>query len=197
VREKIQLYEEQLAVVERIQAAAPPAEAANLISVLANEQFSLYQVHFAHRSRLTRRPALLARMIQTLTGLRTRLASLPSSFHAGKNAEMLESRIRAWQAELAEIRVLRQTRTEKSLFGEMALDAERLLTAHTSAAKVGSGDWSRLGELCDELGELRRAMIELRQDDAGDRAAVDALTDRLLSIEAAYEASSRALHHPA
>ncbi len=56
--------------------AGTPDERADRLAFLANQQFALYQTFFAGQSRMTRRPALLKRMIENLTRYRTGMFDL-------------------------------------------------------------------------------------------------------------------------
>jgi hypothetical protein len=194
VREKIELYEQELSSIERVQSSLPPREAAKLMGALALDQDALHKLHVAGRPPRLRRPALLARMIEALTRIRTRLGKLPPSPHTMNDLELMNARLASWQAELDEIHALRRTLSDDEVFDGIAQAAHRLADLHAHLAaqdKPAPADHARLGEVCDELDDLGRALRELHRDDDRARASIDALTERLLSLENVFEMSSR------
>jgi hypothetical protein len=66
VRENLAQYQKEIELVEGAQSTGTPDDQASVLASLANNQFSVYQTHFAGEPRVSRRPALLMRVVASL-----------------------------------------------------------------------------------------------------------------------------------
>lgn len=201
VRENLQRYKDEVTLIEDAQKSGTPEERASALATLANAQFSLYQTHFAGEPRISRRPALLMRMISSLKKLAQRMIELRDSgldleFNT-KNISIVEERLKVYENELVEIRKLRQATSMPDIMGELGGSANKLFDEYRSsfADKPRSQvDLDRLGAVCDKLGEIRRQMTELSWAEDNDMNAknLDVVTEQLVMFEGEYEAVVKA-----
>ena len=107
VEKNIDRYVAEETEVKKAQVSGTAEEQADRYASLANAQFALYQAHFAGQSRLTRRPAMLVRMIDNLKRYRAGMFDLKnrglSSQGNVNNIGIVDQRLKAWDAELAEV----------------------------------------------------------------------------------------------
>ncbi|RYG78374.1 hypothetical protein EON77_09865, partial [bacterium] len=108
VEQNVSLYEKELAEIQKAQDALSPADRAGLLAELANSQFSLYRAHFAGKSRLTRRPQLLQRMIDNLKRIKKSMDALIAAGNGGehteKNVDIVTQNLALYETELGEVR---------------------------------------------------------------------------------------------
>lgn len=197
VVQNLQQYQKEITLIENAQKSGTPEERASILASLANAQFAVYQAHFAGEPRISRRPALLMRVISSLKSIRDRMVGfkdggLDLEFN-NKNIEVVTSRLEVYENELAEIRKLRQTTQMADIMGELGGAANKLFeTYRTSFANKPRGqvDTELLGNLCDKLAEVRRQMSDLRRAEENDsnERNLDIVTEQLVMFEGEYEA---------
>lgn len=141
---------------------------ADALAGVANEQFRLYRAHFAGKSRLSRRPALLARMVSTLADLRERMEMLQQqglhSEHNDRNLEIVKERQAAYTDELAQVRQAKQQAGLSDLvrgLGEAANGCFEQYRTHFAGKDRQDRDLGLLVDICDALYDLGRQMEEL------------------------------------
>lgn len=168
VSQMIDRYEEEKREIEAAQRVGTAEERAGLLADLANVQIELYRQHFMGQSRVTRRPALLQRIIENLRQIRSEMAQLKLSGQSAENnrgnISIVENTLRHDESELAEIRKARQGTTMKDILGMLGgaanecFDEYRKTFGGQDRRKVNLGT---MGLLCDKLGEIARQMYEL------------------------------------
>jgi hypothetical protein len=183
VQRTLEMYRVEEGQIERVQSPSEPEVHANVLANLANGQMRIYRVHFAGRSRMSRRPGLLQRVIaglsrihRSMTGLSR--AGLNAEFNQ-KNIAVVEGSLRMYQGELGEIRKVRQEASLEQLMAALSQEANLLFEEYGKgfAGKDRKGvDLQALSDLCDRLGEVRRQMRDLS------RAKVDEDNDRNLQV---------------
>ncbi len=183
VRRNIEMYRAEWGEIEKAQKPPEPDALAGTLANLANGQMKLYRVHFAERSRLGRRPGLLQRMIGSLERIHGAMLGLKkagfSAEYSEKNIGVVEGSLRMYQAELQEVRKVRQQASLEQLMAGLGEEANQIFQEYgkTFADKDRkSVDRQVLSDLCDRLGEIRRQMRDLA------RAKVDQDNDRNLEI---------------
>ena len=144
---------------------------AELLAELANAQFALYPLHFANKSRLSRRPGLLQRMVDNLTQFRDRMASHKE---AGLRSPANDQNIRTVTEQLKFYRRekfdIEQAHKEASAqdytdsLAKAANDAMAQYGEHFAGKKRSSCDSALLSTICDELGEVERLMHDLDKE---------------------------------
>jgi hypothetical protein len=201
VRDNLAQYQKEIELVDAAQVTGTPEEQASVLATLANNQFAVYQGHFAGEARVSRRPALLVRVVATLKKIRARMVALRDGGLAvefnDKNIGVVDDRLKTYETELGEIRKVRQQTPMTEIMGELGGAANKLFDEYRTnfADKPRShADASRLATICDKLGELRRQMVEmsLAEDSEMNHKNLDIVTEQLVMFESEYEAVARA-----
>lgn len=201
VRENLAQYQREIDLVEKAHSSGTPEEQASLLATLANNQFAVYQGHFAGEPRVSRRPALLMRVVTSLRKIKERMAALKKEGldveYNDKNIAVVDDRLGVYDKELAEIRKARQTTPMTDLMGELGTAANKLFDAYRQGfadKPRAQADVERLGTICDKLSEVRRQMIELSwaEDNEMNAKNLDIVTEQLVMFEGEYEAVARA-----
>lgn len=189
-------YQKEIREIEKAQAALEGEEAAGLFGLLANEQFELYQTHFAGKSRLTRRPQLLKRMVDNLRRVEKRMKELgkvgDDDFN-GKNLAIVAERVELYEKELGEIRSARQTTPIADIMGMLGGAANDLFEEYRDNFADKSRDAvdiALLGRLCDGLGEIARQMTEFAfaEHNETNEQNIDIVFQQLALFEQEYAA---------
>jgi hypothetical protein len=199
VRDSLAQYQKEIGLIEEAQSSGTPEQRASILATLANNQFSVYQGHFAGEARISRRPALLVRVVSSLKKIREQMLAFRDAnldFNE-KNIAIVEERLKIYEAELAEIRKLRQSTAMPDIMGELGGAANKLFDEYRSAfadkarAQV---DLERLGLLCDKLAEIRRQMSEMAwaEDNDMNTKNLDIVNEQLVMFESEYEAVMQA-----
>lgn len=201
VREALEQYQKEIQLIEQVQNDPDPERRALAAAAFANAQFRVYEVHFAGEPRVSRRPALLMRVVTTLKKIREKMIAirdegLEVEFNE-RNIQIVEGRLEAYEAELAEIRKVRQATSMNVIMGELGGAANRLFDEYRTnfADKPrNKADPDRLGNICDKLYEVRRQMIELSMAEESEmnEKNLEIVTQQLLLFESEYEAVVRA-----
>jgi len=175
VSQMIERYEEEKREIEAAQATGTAEDRAGLLAELANAQIELYRQHFMGQSRVTRRPALLQRIIENLRQIRSEMAQLKLT---GKGVEnnrnnisIVENTLRHDESELAEIRKARQSTAMKDILGMLGGAANECFDEYRK--KFGGQDRRKvdlttMSLLCDKLGEIARQMYDLGRSEEND-----------------------------
>ena len=165
--ETLKTYKLEGEAISGAQTAGTPVDVAQRLGLLANSQFAVYRAHFAGSSRITRRPALLVRMIDALEIIHDRMlrAGVNEAFHQ-QNIQVVESQLQLFRAELVEIRAARKAVPLVDLMGYLGGDANQLFEEYR-AGFAGKDrrrvDKEKLGLICDKLYELARQMDDLKR----------------------------------
>lgn len=197
VKDNLARYQSEIEQIEGAQKGGTPEQNASVLATLANDQFTLYQTHFAGEPRVSRRPALLMRILSSLKKVHERMVAhrdggLDLDFNT-KNIGIVEDRLKVYEAELAEIRKVRQATTMPDIMGELGGAANKLFDEYRSgfADKPRTqADLEKLGKLCDKLSELRRQMNEMSwaEDNEMNARNLEIVTEQLVMFEGEYDA---------
>lgn len=201
VRQNLKQYQKEIELIGQAQTTGKPEDQASILASLANEQFGAYQTHFAGEPRISRRPALLTRIVSTLKKIRERMIALKEGglsveFNTN-NIAIVEERLGVFENELAEIRKARQATPMTDIMGELGGAANKLFDeyrANFADKPRAAADAGRLAGICDKLGELRRQMLELSWAEDNDMNArnLNIVTEQLAMFENEFEAVMRA-----
>ncbi|MBX3215444.1 MAG: hypothetical protein KF850_25630 [Labilithrix sp.] len=197
VRDNVAQYQSEIDLIANAQKSGNPDQRASILASLANDQFSVYQAHFAGEPRISRRPALLMRIISSLKKVHERMVGyrdggLDLEFNS-KNIAIVEERLKIYENELVEIRKVRQATAMPDIMGELGGAANKLFDDYRTAfadkprAQV---DLTKLGVICDKLAEIRRQMSEMSwaEDNEMNTRNLDIVTEQLVMFESEYEA---------
>lgn len=200
VRENLAQYQSEIEQIDKAQKSGDPEQRASLLATLANAQFSIYQAHFAGEPRISRRPALLMRIISSLKKIRETMISYRSGgldleFNA-KNISIVEDRLKIYENELIEVRKVRQATSMPEIMGELGGAANKLFDEYRKnyADKPRSQvDLDRLGNICDKLAEIRRQMTEMAwaEENEMNTKNLEVVTEQLVMFEGEFEAVVR------
>ena len=146
------LEKERGAIVESREGASLTDRAMGLAGI-ANGQFALYRAHFAGKSRASRRPELLDRVVQTLAEVEEAMVQLEESgFQAEFNTKNLA------------VKEARDSMSSDDLAGHLGSAANAIAEeyrAEFAGQDRGSRSLEKMGSLCDQLGEVERQMLAL------------------------------------
>lgn len=168
VSNNIKLYVAERGEIADSRGTGTLDEQADVLAEVANGQFKVYQEHFADKSRLTRRPQLLQRMISNLETVKDRMAGLKKSGLKSevndKNIDIVDQNLKMYRTELAEIKKARASVKLSDLMGNLGGAANDVMEEYRAnfAGKSRKGrDLELLSKLCDQLGEISRQMADL------------------------------------
>ncbi len=197
VRQHLALYRAELEAIPRSVRELNHEEQGSLLGRLANQQFGMYRVHFGGESRLSRRPALLLRLIGALNAIKERMQEFPRAAWITKNIRTVEGQVRMYEMELSEIRAVRQGKPIPFLIAELGRAAAKLDEEYRQAVagrQPAHVDLGLLSAHCDKLLEVRRQLVDMSRVEDNDATAAMLLgaTDQLLAYEELYAAVVRA-----
>ena len=201
VRQNLSNYQKEIEMIEGAQKTGTDEEIASNLATLANEQFSAYQTHFAGEPRISRRPALLMRIISTLKKVKEDMVAIQNKGFAEdfnqKNMTIVDDRLRTYEQELAEVRKLRQATPMTDIMGELGTAANKLFDEYRkefSDKPRSAVDRKKLAGICDKLGEVRRQMVEMSwaEDNEMNTKNLDVVTEQITMFESEFEAVVRA-----
>lgn len=199
VTQSLDMYETELGEIEKAHAAGTADDKVNRYAQLANGQFKLYADHFAGRSRSTRRPALLVRMISTLEGIEKAMLELDKKGGGDtnkKNVGIVQSQLGTYRAELAEIRKARQGTPLSDLMGMLGGAANELFDEYRknfSGQDRKTRNLELLARICDDLGDIRKQMTDLSRADASEMnlGNLQIVSSQLAQFEEEWEAIAK------
>jgi hypothetical protein len=183
VTQNIAMYTAERGEIVEARAMGTPEEQAGALAECANGQFKVYDTHFAGKSRLTRRPALLQRMIDNLTQIQDRMRTLRDqglrTDYNDQNIQIVEESLGTYRTELEEIRKARQTTRFADLQGNLggaANEIFKLYADNFAGQDRRTRSLQLLSDICDQLSEIGRQMWDLG------RAEPSEMNDRNLQI---------------
>lgn len=196
VSNNIEMYKTERGEINDARQSGTPEEQADVLAEIANNQFKTYQEHFAGKSRLTRRPQLLQRMISNLETVKDRMQNLVKGGHRSdvntRNIEIVDQNLQMYRTELAEIKKARASMKLQDLMGNLGGAANDVMEEYRAnfAGKARKGrDLDLLSKLCDQLGEIARQMSDLGRAEVQDfnikNLAIT--TDNLVMLENEWE----------
>jgi hypothetical protein len=192
----IKLYVAERGEIVESRNAGTPEEQADVLAEVANLQFQVYQDHFASKSRLTRRPELLQRMIDNLKVVKERMQALKkggvNSESNSKNIDIVQANIDMYVGELAEIRKARSGVKLADLMGNLGSAANDVMTEYRenfAGKDRATRDLDLLSRLADQLGEILRQMSALQRAEKNEMNAKNMaiVNDNLVMLESEYE----------
>jgi hypothetical protein len=185
---KAQICREEKTAIENARVIESKDDLASLLAELANSQFRLYGIHLAGKSRITRRPALVRRMIQSLRDTRERMLKELSTYRRGavtRDVKTIESHLPPVENELTMIERTRASLPPGHLVQTLVQELNGMLESPFEP-ELPKSPAHRLGLLygrCDEVAEL---VIQLA-DAGSDPAIVENFGAALKKIEAHIE----------
>ncbi len=201
VSNNIELYKKERGEINDARGSGTVDQQADTLAEVANAQFKVYQDHFASKSRATRRPQLLQRVISNLETTKDRMESLRKAGHRSdvnaRNIEIIDTNLKLYKTELAEIKKARASVKLADLMGALGGAANEIMEEYRAnyAGKARKGrDLDLLSKLCDQLGELARQMTDLGRAEVQEfnLKNLQIVTDNLVMLENEFDEIKKA-----
>jgi len=196
VDNNLRLYRTERDEIHAAREQQTPDQRTDMLAQLANAQFQVYADHFAAKSRSSRRPVLLERVIDNLqltsVQMRALASSNPELQNNAKNAEIVQGRLDFYQSELIEIRKSRETAQFEDLVGALGGAANQVFDEykqHFAGHDRKSRELARLSKLCDQLYEVAHQMDDLDRvkENATNVANLNIVLDNLNMYENEFD----------
>lgn len=201
VTNNLELYKRERGEITDARGSGTPEQQADVLAEVANAQFKVYQDHFANKSRITRRPQLLQRVISNLETVKDRMlglkkAGLQSDVNV-KNVEIVDSNLSLYRTELGEVKKARASVKLMDLMGALGGAANDVMEIYGKefGGKPRKGrDLELLSVLCDQLGEISRQMSDLGRAEVHDFNVnnLRIVNDNLVMLENEWEEIQKA-----
>lgn len=201
VETNLKLYQSEKGEIERSRKTGTQDEQGSTLAEVANGQFRLYTDHFAGKSRATRRPALLARMVSTLESVKKDMEALKragyNSDTNNNNIKIVEQNLQNYRNEMREIDKARKDTSRVDLMGNLggaANDVFEEYRKHFAGQDRRTRDLTKLSALCDELADLNAQMLELGKAEPNEMNArnMQIVSDQRVMYENEYDAVAKA-----
>ncbi len=189
-----------------LQAQTPDdtTQLASVLAGLANGQFELYRIHFAGQPRLSRRPALIQRVLRRLDEIDRGMAKVEKDGAApdfnARNREIVAERTAVYRKEADAIAEARQGTTPGELIDALAQAANAVMDEyheHFAGKDRATRDLSKLVELTDRMWEIERQMWALDRalDDVANQRNIGIVHDALNVYAGEYDRIREAQQH--
>jgi len=197
VSKVIDQYAEEVKQIERAQSEGSLEERASRLAELANAQFAIYDKHFVEKSRITRRPALLQRVVENLRRVRSMMRELKltgsTADNNRNNIGIVEQALKHDEQELTEIRKARQAVPLSDIMGMLGGAANDVFEEYRqkfAGKDRRSVDLATMSLLCDQLGEIARQMADMARTEKNDmnERNLDIVIERLSAYEEEWRA---------
>jgi hypothetical protein len=169
----LKMYKEELNRIVEARRSGSREERIDSLANAANDQFQVYQALFAGKSRLTRRPGLIKRMIRNLegilNGMRDINAKPPRSEANQRNIRIVQDNIKMYRDELVKINAARAAEDEETLAGNLGGAANAVMDEYRknfAGFSRDSRDLGLLSALCDSLYEIAIQMRVIHEKNA-------------------------------
>ena len=191
----LQMYQNEVRAIRDVQNSGQVGERAARFANLANAQFGLYGYHFAGKSRLSRNPDLLVRMIDNLSDYLGDMRSLKfqglSAPANDRNIGVVEDNMARWRTELDNIKQVHGQAPSTDRAGALGQAANERFEEYRAnfAGKARSGvDLELLNRIIEDLLQVAKCMDALDADDGDDRNAANLqiVLDRIRLYEREY-----------
>ncbi len=184
VSQNLKMYQAEREEIVKARGAGTLDEQAGGLAEIANGQFRIYESNFAGKARVTRRPALLQRMIDQLVWVSEQMKALRDvqglrTDYNDQNITIVEDSLRTYRAELDEVRKARESTRFADLQGMLggaANDVFKLYADNFAGQDRRTRSLQLLHDICDQLAEIGRQMWDLG------RAEPTEMNDRNLQI---------------
>ena len=196
VRRTLETYRSEEKQIRDARKMGTAEERASALAEVANGQFKIYQAHFAGKSRATRRPALLQRVIDQLEAIHAEMRALKegglTGGHNDGNLEIVERQINTYKTELGEVRTARKGIAFGDLLGMLGGAANNVFDDFRkdfAGQDRKSRDIEKLSAMCDELGDVRRQMLDVgrAEPNASNDSNIDIVSSQLANFEQEFE----------
>ncbi|MFN3197542.1 MAG: hypothetical protein ACE366_03825 [Bradymonadia bacterium] len=192
----LEVYKKERGEIVAARGAGSLEQQSDVLAQVANEQFGLYQAHFAGKPRISRRPGTLQRIIDNLTQIKDRMETLKQqglrSEANDRNIGIVENRLGFYTKELEEVRQVRQDTRFEDLVGALGAGANAVFEIYSknfAGQDRGTRDIALMRTLCDELYDIGRQMEEMSRvkDNNQNGHNLMTVTDNLVMYTREYD----------
>ena len=170
VRDQLVVYGREREAISEARSQASPEALAGALAQLANQCFAVYRGRFAGKSRLSRRPALLERVVETLeeaqAGMSRLLASDAPPENVEANLKVVETNLEQYRSELSAVQTAKTEAGIGSLIEALANGANDLFREYQEGFAGESRktrDREALGQIIEGLYDMARQMDDLQR----------------------------------
>ena len=164
----IEHYVSERDAILAVREAASPQELTSAWAAVANAQFEAYRIHFAGRARVSRRPALIERLLENLKFAKSSMSALIKAGHEveinTKNRQRVRERIESYSREAEAIRKAREEASVYDLIDSLGQEANLVMSDYGNefaGKNRATRDLSKMSALLDRLVEVERQMWAL------------------------------------
>lgn len=168
VERNVELYVAEREAILTVRQDAAPSDRTSIYANVANAQFDTYRKHFAGKARLSRRLALIDRLVSTLSwcrsGMQQQIADGADVDTNRANLDIVEQRLESYEREAQAIRGARQDASVFEIIDALGQDANLVMeeyATHFAGQNRATRDLDQLGALLDRLVETERQMWAL------------------------------------
>ena len=164
----VEHYVSERDAILSVRDGASPEEMTSAYAAVANAQFEAYRVHFAGRARVSRRPALIERLLDNLNwalkGMNVQVMAGNEIEINTKNRQRVRERIESYTREGDAIRKAREEASVYDLIDSLGQEANLVMADYSNefAGKNRSTrEIGKMSALLDRLVEVERQMSAL------------------------------------
>ena len=168
VEGNIERYVSERDAILAVREAASPQELTSAYAAVANAQFEAYRTHFAGRARVSRRPALIERLVSNLEwalkGMNGLVAAGGEVEINTKNRQRVRERLDAYEREADAIRKAREEASVYDLIDSLGQEANLVMADYSNefaGKNRATRDIGKMAALLDRLVEVERQMSAL------------------------------------
>jgi transaldolase len=201
VSENLTMYKGERSQIAEARGAGNQEQQADTLAECANEQFKVYADHFAGKSRSTRRPALLQRLISNLRDVKAKMLALKTAGFKSdvneNNIKIVNDNLNMYESELAEIKKVRASTKLIDLMGNLGAAANDVMQEYRenfAGQDRSTRDLDRLSKLADQMGEIMRQMSDLGRVEKNEMNTrnLAIVTDNVVMFENEYREIQKA-----
>jgi hypothetical protein len=206
IDQQLQVHRTEVEAIRTARRTGAAAEQGSRLAQLANDQFEAYEWHFAGKSRLSRHPATLQRILASLDEIRRGMQSLSlSGFQDPNNTRnqgIVDQRIRSFTNELDQIRRIRASTPvpeRATALGQAANDVFARYREGFAGKPRKDADLDLLNRLFELLWPIAREMdeIDAEHDIDNNSGNLRLVVDNLVMYAREYDAIRQAQSAPA
>lgn len=196
VQKNLEVYREERGNILSARQNGTLEEQASYLAMVANEQFGIYNFHFAGRPRVSRRPELLHRVISTLQATRDSMQGLADQGFGSQqnrnNINLIDNQLETYRSELDQVQEARRSTAPEQLVGQLGSAANWAMGQYGenfAGKDRATRDLEMLSRICDELLNTGRQMRELQADvdSEANEKNLHIVLDNLMLYQMEYE----------
>jgi len=192
---RMDLYKSERTAIAGVRQSGTLEEQAGRLANSANAQFALYRGHFAGRSRLSRRPKLIERIVASLAQIKDQMSALiAQGYHSEMNDKNLAVVNRNHDMYRGEVTAIKEARKDSSFddlvnaFGGGANELIEQYRKEFAGQDRRSRELADLNVICEGLYNLAQQMDELDRvrEHEGNQRNLDVVLDHLRLYQREY-----------